>query len=565
MPDYELTSAASGAALDALLMRAALSVQPVDIGVSAAASRRPLIATQTFVGNGSSQTVNFGFRPDFLIVRKESDPAVFFHPMTWRRRSAHLGLNSAHATTEGVEFTATGCVIPSVDRLNESGETTYIIAFADNGSGMIEYGGYKGDSETDNKVYTSHTPHLVIIKRDNVSDAIFAYTGSATTYSFRTTVVGNVITLDSDGFTVHVSTDGTDDPTNDSGGEGYDWISFSANSDYLSIVEYVGNGTSQSISAGFLPDLALVKRLTSNTAAFFKSADQETTASFNISGGASNTTAITGLTNTGITVGASVFANQGSSDHVAIMFRGSRAHVEPSGFSVANRSVLDLPDGGVLIEESDDFNLTGSQTWEFLLQIQALTTDESWIFSRASAPANVQIGLLLNSAAQDSDLMVINGSASARWRTGVRVLAGETAVIHWVFDATAQRQFLYLNGKLARFTNGDGSNLVDLSALTIASATTGYRVAFNGVNDAGSVSASNRSDIKYGNVAVWTRALSSAEVLARTVGLSKNVDEAPRDYLEQWAFCDSYGTRLQASVDSAHNGVIISGAWSTFQ
>lgn len=111
-------------------------------------------AQGSYVGNGSSQSINVGFQPDFVLIRREGEHAVWRTAEITGLSSVNTMNNSSALVNNGITgLTATGFNVGTNSRVNSNGLTHHYLALK-NTPNVFQTFSYTGD-DTDNRAITN--------------------------------------------------------------------------------------------------------------------------------------------------------------------------------------------------------------------------------------------------------------------------------------------------------------------------------------------------------------------------------------------------------------------------
>jgi hypothetical protein len=387
----------------------------------------------------------------------------------------------------------------------------------------------------------------------------------AQSYPHTAAASEDILSLEDDGFSVKNNGGGANSPANEDGGEGFDWFAFAADMpQFGQIAHWVGDGgasDARQITIDGFDSVAcvLAKNMTntSSVGTYIKTATMVAAQSKTLINTAVASSYIRAFGEGYFNLGSNL--NLDARDYVALVL--AESNPEPIRYRrirKQNQHWLECSSGGVLLPEDETLNLTGSQTWEFLVRPGFLAhTSTEHIFTRALDAANIQAGMYISSDAI-AKMVVYQNSASTIWRMGQIMYARRPEVISYSWDADTDNQRLYRNGNLVRECYGTGAvNVTDAFSITSRGAT--YRVAFGGINDGGTFSSGG--NYSFGSARVYDRCLSPGEMMGRAKDLLFNLGDPASDFLEEWKFSEGTGSTVAATNNSALNGVITNGVW----
>ncbi len=277
----------------------------------------------TYTGDGAAtKTLSTGFQPSIVIGKRSTAVAAHFRTASMAANRTEYFTSTAADTTGTLiqSFSTTGFTVGSAD--NASAGVYYYIAFK-TVAGLNNEGMYTGDG-VDNRDITTvgFKPALLLIKNStsatvNNRRAVMSTSqnyGDSASYTADGVVnASNFIQqLQTTGFQI-----GSGLNTNESTFTHYwfalggiDTLPAASGTFTMASGTYTGNGTSQTIaSAGFAPDLVIIKDNAANYTIFRTSLMYGDTTSYLAVASANFTGGITGFTGTGFTVGAHATAN----------------------------------------------------------------------------------------------------------------------------------------------------------------------------------------------------------------------------------------------------------------
>lgn len=534
----------------------------------------PIIKSGSFTALPRSFHLDLGFSPDvFILMPGGIGNTLCITKQSWLGSFQFFSINSAHPTSTACGgITETGVYINTSAYTLSAGTVSYWIALADNGSGFVMTGGYKGDDTADfsRAISTPKKPMFVHVKRDNTAYGTMAMLGVSQAWYHHAVAPADVIQLGASGFAVAHLGAGAADPVNSDGGEGFDWFAladvttYPEYADYASIQTWTGNGgaaDSVSIDFGIAPDTIFVKKLgLTYLATYIKTTDMASTNSRSVQAGSLETNKLRAVTGTSVALGTTV--NVDTIGYAALALAESDVTpVHTPRIKTSEQYWLECSSGGVLLPADDTLNFTTSHSWEFLIKADDLPHSATqYIYSRLDATTNnPQVGMALNSTA--TQLFYARQNGSATWVLGVKFQGGQPVHVLYTFDSVNQIQRVYINGLLRRETEGIG--LVNLTAdYTITSRGSTWRVCFGGLNDSGSFS--NGSNLSFGLARVYARALSASEAEGRYKSAFLNHPDNATDFFEEWSFSEGTGSTVAATNSSpALDGTITNGTWKT--
>lgn len=233
-----------------------------------------LMDTGTYTGTGVSQSITgISFAPDLVMI-KAGDAAtytVFRTRMMYGDNTAYLANAVANFAGGITALNSNGFTVGTDTSVNGSGTTYEWQAFGNaynpytnSGASNFAIGAFYGNGADNRNINViPFQPDMVTLKRNGASIGMFrlsSYAGDLTSFFGASAETSNCIqALNTTGFQV-----GSNAVSNSNVNLHY-WFAFKEGS-YVDVGSYTGNGTSQTITNGFSPDLAWVKRSTAVSA-----------------------------------------------------------------------------------------------------------------------------------------------------------------------------------------------------------------------------------------------------------------------------------------------------------
>jgi len=356
------------------------------------------MAKGTYTGTGITGDYihidNLAFAPDLVIVKGDTTQIGVFATNTMGAgTTAYLTGATANFANGIVSLNPAGFTIGRSAVVNTSGATYYWEAYGNawNGvknSGASDFyiGSYLG-GVTDN-INIDRLPfqaNMVTVKAATTAGtAVFrtsAHSGDLTSSFQATAEAGNIVqALNTDGFQI-----GTSANVNSSLVV-YHYFGFLSGSNF-SVGSYDGNGTTQDVNVGFQPDYIWIKH-PSTTIGVERSSElasnQDGVFPFTALG--IQTSSITAITSTGVTLSSSSYVNQASTNNYRYV-----AWRVPSGIVVSIVVSDGLIDYGIMpvgstrstIDISETQSVTNTGNVEVDLQIKGYDTACPWILDSA--------------------------------------------------------------------------------------------------------------------------------------------------------------------------------------
>ena len=274
-----------------------------------------------YTGNGSSpRTIDTGFLPNFVIVKRTTAVAAHFHTASQPNNETTYLINTVRDTTGNFirSFGGTGFDVGATDNTNAA--TYNYIAFKST-SGIFAEGTYSGNA-SDNRDITGlgFAPHSVLIKNATnatanntrpILNSREMYGDYATPLTATANAVDYIQALQSDGFQVGASVfvNGT--------GDTYYWVAFAGSGNYsasdsfeMDVGSYTGTGSTLNVTGlSFSPNLVIVKDNGANYAVFRTSLMAGDSTAYMSNAAANFTLGITSLNSDGFTIGTSTVVN----------------------------------------------------------------------------------------------------------------------------------------------------------------------------------------------------------------------------------------------------------------
>lgn len=381
-----------------------------------------------YTGTGAAtKTVNTGFQPNFVMVKRTTAVAAHFHTASQPANETLYLINAIRDTTGNFikTFGSSGFDVGVTDNA-ASGVYTYI-AFKNTANTFAE-GTYAGNAaDYRNITGVGFQPDIVMVKNAtnataNSTSPVMSnpasYGDNATVLSATANAANYIQNVQSDGFQVgtNVFVNGT--------GDTYYWVSFkgvppplASGTFKMKTGTYTGNGTGQSISGlGFTPDLVIIKDNSTNYQVFRTSLMKGDTTAYLSNAVANFAIGITAMDIDGFTLGASTIVNTSANTYHWQAFGGAWNPETKSGaadFAVGaltgngldNRNITGLP-------WQPDFvamkrNSTSAGVW----RSSAMAGDLSTLFGASPEAANY-IQTLNSDGFQIGSNAAVNTSAS---------------------------------------------------------------------------------------------------------------------------------------------------------
>lgn len=296
--------------------------------------------TGYYIGTGTDNLAitGVGFQPELVFIKDET--ANGNDGVNWKSSamtgeiSQTLADADLDVSSDAIQsLDADGFTVGTDADVNTENIRFVWIAFRGSdctSTGTFCVGSYTGNG-TSQSPSTGFQPNYVGIKRAgsaSSSTGVFKTSSMATnttqTYDANNEVTNNTLirTLDATGFTI-----GSGARVNTST-ENYWFFAFKTTSGSFAEGTFTGNGSTQSITAGFTPNYVMVKNANASVAApgVFNQTESNSDYSGNIADAQNSTDYITSLDANGFTVGANANANENTKTLYWIAFGGAATH-----------------------------------------------------------------------------------------------------------------------------------------------------------------------------------------------------------------------------------------------
>lgn len=352
------------------------------------------VATGSYVGNGTSQGISgLGFRPDLVIVKDNTaNQSVFRTSLMTANNTAYLASATANFAGGITSLDSDGFTLGASTITNTSGNTYHWQAFGNaydpitrTGSTDFAIGAYMGNG-VDNRAIADlpFQPDMVAVKRSGATAGTWrstANSGDSSSFFGATADAANRIqALQSFGYQV-----GTQANVNTSNNL-YHWFAFKTGSNFT-VGSYTGTASAHSITTGFQPDLAWIKRSTAVNGVHRGSSVAGNSTQY-FAGTANVSDRITSLTCNGFSVGG----NQTETNTSGATYRYAAWRVPPApllGVDIVDSSDCSVASPSVSLPASD-FSFDCSNTAGTLgtsgqkLRITNTTANPAWSLSIAA-------------------------------------------------------------------------------------------------------------------------------------------------------------------------------------
>lgn len=557
----------------------------------------PIIAVKSYVGSGAHRFVDFGFEPDLVIVKADSQYSVMLAREYWYGNVQAFG-NTALSGSDGApgpSIQRTGISLTALAATNNNGSTYYAIGIKDNGSGIIKtwsYNGFRNKTvgAPDNQGAASNAvsldliantnPTLIHIKRDATGaghEGVWATTSWVKKES-AAAVDGTLMTLASDG-TIAL---GTDVSINENDGmnlgEGTHVFSLHNPGQFWNYLTYIGTGAAQTIpspgdvAAAFVIPQAAAPMQFWLSGMGTSSADGGATALYS-----NRITAGQGS----VTIGSDASVNTAGVTYSLVVLYKTLAP-EATKPRTIRPGIRQYAAGTSHIDCGTDASLgiAGAHSLEWIGSLSpfAIGGNEQFLMGRigsattgargtpVAGSCNYAMAYLRDPAAGleicTSDQFsseTTAASAQKRWRTGILLRPGEDYHILYTHDGV-DKWVLYVNGVPVKWRRLPMS----VFAMNGITNTAGLRMGFGGRISSGTWAAMEKTTHRFARI--YNRSLTAAEV---SLMFARNFIGAPladladtaTSLVEEWVFSDQTGTTLTATKNAANNGTITSGSW----
>lgn len=548
--------------------------------------RLPQIATGSYTGNGASQSINVGFKPDLVIVKCASQYLIWHGDFGWHGRSNRL--HAAESISNGITFNATGFDVGSHANVNVSAGDFDYLAIADNNSGFLKITSWIGNL-TDNReiAFLSSTPEFVWVKRDSTRPGIFCHkdlaagvsiTGDATAYSnFIKALLTYGIRINA-----HVNVNELDGPATI--GEGIECVAFMP-SNFMQVVSWTGNGsTTRSIATNFTPCAMFMFRNEGTTSQpAFKSNTMAANEIGFLQNLANNTTRIGPLTGnsidlidatynaTGISYTAVCFKANALPTYEQFVFNSTIKGVQLSGSSsrieIGNDASLDVGTGAFSIEWHGKLTSLPSQAIPLFMRGEcdngtvANAGRMSWgvfAYPPVDPYAHGWVGHTIRIVHTNYYAATLTESDTNYycWNTGKVIRADEEMHIIVTHDGSGKWN-LFLNGEMIK----DRDMNLEVPAFgNRSNGGSGTHKVASGARFSSAGTATDAAPMTVYCLRVYNQRLSIAQAIARYKKAVFGIAVADVTPLEAWDFTVGTGTTLTA-LNAANNATIIGGTW----
>lgn len=570
-------------------------------------STEPIIVTGTYAGNGTSQSVNLGFRPDYVLVKANAaTEAVKSSEGSWYLRTDYLA-NPTGSLSTGITITNTGFSLGALADCNANGVTMHYVAVKDNYHGSLLATSYQGNAVNGRTVdiLTGKSPKSIIVKRDGTRSAVYATYGKSTVDVLGNTAYASTLVINADGTLTLNASNETNEWSGASGeGMATDVFFDTAN---CATVNYVGNATGgRTVTLPFEPCWLMIMPHGPSTTGFSGLLWFDTLSAgqhIPIGAGASGTGRITSVSGTTVTLPAHDSTNKASTNYTIIALKKQQTISAPFAITTDKyNKEIQLTAGYIDCGTSDTLKIDGPITLEWLGSISpsnitpfaggAGTNNEAGkqypIFCRSAgadnicsaggAVANTSWALAALNAVPSTDWQgsVISLSSHNFWGlpdalpmspsldyypfyTGYRIDQGNTVHIQAVHDG-AGNWVVYVNGLPMKERKRNLETVLGGSypAVKNSQGGTGHRTVFGARYRTGGTP-SHAHNMKMRMARVYGRVLTPAEAYQNFLAVLKMANPVS-GFVEEWDARNASGATLPATVNSANNGTIVNGS-----
>lgn len=567
----------------------------------------PVIVTGTFTGNGTSQSINLGYRPDFVLVKANAaTEAVKSSEGSWYLRTDYLA-NATGSLSTGITITNTGFSVGALADCNANAVTMHYVAVRDNDHGSLLATSYQGNATAGRTVdiLTGKNPKSIIIKRDGVRLAMYGALGKSTVNVLGDVAYAGRVVVNADG-TLTLDASVETNEWSGASGEGMATEAF-FDTDHCATVNYTGNATAgRTVSLPFEPCWLMIVPHGPTTTAFSGLMWHDTlTAGQHIplGAGAVTTGRITSVVGTTVTLPAHDSTNKNATNFTLIALKKNVAVTNPFAITTAKyNKEVQLTAGYIDCGTSDTLKIDGAITLEWLGSITPSNTtafaggagvnDEAGkqypIFCRSAgadnicsaggAVANTSFALAALNAVPSTDWVgsVITLASHNFWGvpdtlpmspgldyfpfyTGYRIDQGNLVHVQATHDGLGN-WVVYVNGRPQKERKRNIETVLGgtYPAVKNSQGGTGHRTVFGARYRTGGTP-SHAHAMKMRMARVYGRALTAAEALQNFRSVL-NMANPVTGYVEEWDARNAVGASLPATVNSANNGTIVNGS-----
>jgi hypothetical protein len=565
-------------------------------------------ATGTYIGNGTSQTIKLGFKPDFVIVKSATGEQTVFDGKSSFLKRTNYFLNLASIRGDfGIIINEDGFSVGSdrsVNLLGDGNLTYHYFAYCDNGSNSFLQAGYAGNAISGRTVDVfKGTPlRAGFVKRDSGRSVVWLY-GDATQnffYNGSNNVVSTGTTLNAK---TGVLTTGTGEEINQWNGllgEGMFFAGFPENASSTYANEYTGTGAILNLVLPWEPDCIMI--IPRNTASAgsrlwmssFPANQSTSLSSAGIGGALELTLTRGGVTRNLLTLSATSAVNSAGAKYQIMAFKkNTNVPYKPEGqdLTVYPKTVVVNPTGYIDCGTDSSLAISDNITMEFygcITNIDAvqyvaggdLDNDVGnqdkivpLIFRSGGADralGAVSYGMAVTAGVVTTDewlephLLVCNhdrwqivnsltGIELDNYPTNVGVAVEVGKLVHIIVTHQAQGIWnVYVNGHNARETKLDRN--VKIGRPNVRGYV-GHRTMLL-ARQRDTISNTNGGAVKLARI--YNRALTKEEAYSNYLAISGKAQPV-QGFVEEWDANKATNTLLPATNNPANNGVVTNG------
>jgi hypothetical protein len=567
----------------------------------------------TYVGTGAAQSINVGWRPDFVVIKSSAAVAAVIQTnLAWHRRGDALinveSIGDASTPTGadtggGVTLTETGFDVGGNSRVNGAAATIYWWAYRDQGSGSFLQASYQGNALSGRTVelFEGRQLAMAFVKRDFTPGPVwmapgkvaFHWTGAAMAVSTDTG-------LSADGKIVVTGSGNEINGWSGALGEAMGFYGVPADSEAATAFVYTGNGATRRISLPWEPECFLVMPLTTAvaTAGRLWIAGMAAGASAPVAAGAVavDSNIVTVVQENTVVFGTNASVNENTRLYLMVAFKKANlaAYVDTSQRSVIHRKAVQCPTGGYIDCGTDDsLNVQLPRTLEFYGSAQPPTTAQTPMVGGpgVDSEAGKQAPIMFRSNGNDATASAISygfelcaptAHDSSGLSRGPTILVARRdvwtlpqdglmpnldpypmntgfvppiqgrAVGHYLVTEEIDGTIrVYFDGVMVKESKRDLRATYGHNGKSYP----GHRLIFGGRRGATTVSNTNGHSFRMARI--YNRALTPDEVRKNFLALTGDT-QAVGGYVEMWDATDSDGTTVPAKINPANNGTIVS-------
>ena len=439
-----------------------------------------IAVTTSYVGTGVSRSIDFGFRPDFVLIKGSGRAAVIYNSDQWYGNIQSFG-HTTYSGSDGLPppgINDNGVALmyhagaPAKDAYNELGVTYHAVALKDNGAGFFKslaYNGHRNQTVVANGANSNtvtmdalngYSPKWVHIKRDAtgaghegvwVSDDGYVKKESATAVNaaLLTYVAGGSLDLSTD-ISVNEN-DGT------IVGEAHNVFALLSNPNCWEEKTYVG-GVGATLTFSKKLAVAIILPVAAEEMVF-----SSPTMNGAATGGATAITTNIAISENVLSVSGATANTSGVTYRVIGIFLGS-AQQRATKIAPISGVVLQSAVGRIVCGTDASLGVAGAHSVEWIGSISDVNT-EQFIFGRmnggrATPAAGTYNYAIAHTRDPEAGIEIctsdrFSGEATSvskqqRWRTGIILTPFETVHLLYTHDGV-DKWCLYINGRLVVF------------------------------------------------------------------------------------------------------------------